>query len=230
MVKANKSDQFGRRMFEMKATAIALLACLLVIALAVPCFAGQSRSYKTFAGGPKMALHIQSHNAKQGCSNLPAISTFGDIARMETGTGDFDVFMVVFDFGGVSGGGFTYVEYGLSWPGDWGSALTTHCGDLAIGGIVNPFDAIAVSWSACQTSPAFAPIAWSWLIASGPGQIQIEYRTGDTPFLGITDCAFTEIPPDSIFFAGVDVDPWEGEPDPEAVEATTWGDIKAMFR
>ncbi len=214
----------------MKATAIALLACILIIAFAAPCFSGQSRSYQTLAGGPKMALHIQAHNAKQSCGNLPVIDQFEDITRMVSGTGDYDVFMVVFDFDGLTGGGFTYAEFALVWPGGWGSAATSHCGDLAIGGIVNPYDAIALSWSTCQTSHAFAPISWTWINAGGAGQIQIDYRSGLPRFLGVTDCAFVEIPTEYVYFAGVDVTPWEGVPTVDATEPTTWGGIKAMFR
>jgi hypothetical protein len=213
----------------MKATAIALLACVLVIAFAVPCFAGHSRSYQTLDGGLKMMLHIQDHNAKQSCSNLPVFASRDDITRMETGTGDYDVFMVIFDYGA----GYTNVEYGLSWPAGWGSAATIQCADLNIGGIVNPYDWISLSWITCQTTPAYSPVAWSWINAGTAGQVQIEYRPREANIpaaLGTIDCAFAEVPAESIFFAGIDVNPWEGQPDTLAAEPTTWGGIKAMFR
>lgn len=212
----------------MKVTAIALLACVLVVALAVPCFAGQTRSYQTLEGGLKMMLHIQPHNAKQSCVNLPVFASRGEITRMVSGAGDYDVFTVIFDYGA----GYTNVEYGLSWPAGWGSAATNHCGDLMIGGIVNPYDWISLSWTTCQTSPAISPVAWTWLNASSSGQVQFEYRPAppEPASLGTIDCEFQEVPAESIFYAGVDVDPWEGVPNPDAVEATTWGDIKAMFR
>jgi len=213
----------------MKATAIALLACVLVIAFAVPCFAGHSRSYQTLDGGLKMMLHIQPHNAKQSCSTLPVFANRGEITRMAEGTGDYDVFMVIFDYGA----GYTNVEYGLSWPAGWFSAATNHCGDLGIGGIVNPYDWISLSWTTCQTSPAYSPVAWSWINAATAGQVQIEYRPRELDIaaaLGTIDCDFTYVEAESIFYAGVDLDPWEGQPDTLAAEPTTWGEIKAMFR
>jgi hypothetical protein len=215
----------------MKATAIALMVCVLVAALIVPCYAGQSRPYKTMANGAKLALHIAAHNAKQNCGNMPTFATRDNIVRQVSGTGDYDVFMVVFGFAGFTGGGFTNVEFGLSWPAEWGSASTTHCADLAIGGIINPYDWLSISWTTCQTTPAIRAVCWSWINASTSGQVQIEYRPGDDPFLGMVDCAFVEIDAESIFFAGVDMNPWEGVPDPiNATEPTTWGNIKAMFR
>lgn len=212
----------------MKATAIALLIGVLVVALAAPCFAGQSHSYRTFAGGVKLALHIQPYNAKMNCGNLPTFTTRDDIVRMETGTGDYHVIAVVFDYGA----GLTNVEYGLSWPGGWGSAATTHCGDLVIGGIVNPYDWISVSWAACKTEPAILPVAYTWLNASTAGQIQFEFRPAppEPATLGIVDCDFGSVATDSIFFAGVDIDPWSGVPDTVSTEPTTWGEIKSMFR
>jgi hypothetical protein len=100
-----------------------------------------------------------------------------------------------------------------------------------IGGITNSGDGISLTWTACTTTPAYFVAAWSWIAPASAGQVQIDYRPGEPKFLGITDCSFQEIDASYIYFAGVDVaDPWEGEPNPDAVEPTTWGEIKSMFR
>ncbi len=211
----------------MKATASGVLVCMLVLALAATSLAGSSRGYRTFDVAPKMALHIVPHNGKQSCGNLPSISTFEDITRMQSGLADYDVFTVVFDYGT----GFTAVEYALKWPTEWGSATTTGCGDFVIGDVVNPGDRLSMTWTECQTSPSFYVVAWSWLLPTSAGQVQLDFPSEEGAILGIADCDFNEIWATYLYFAGVDVDPWEGEPDPEhAVEATTWGNIKSMFR
>ncbi|MGD9402871.1 MAG: hypothetical protein PVF95_11450 [bacterium] len=212
----------------MKASAIGLIVCIIIVAFAAACFAGQTRGYQTTDVNLKMALHIKAHNAKQSCSNLPVITELGDMTRTATGAGDYDVFMVLFDYGT----GFTGAEFGLSWPAEWGSGTTNHCGDFAIGGIAFPEDIISLTWSACQSSPAFAPITWTWLAATGPGQIIMVYKYRDTPpgpILGIVDCAFQEHLAEYVYFAAVNETPWEGEPY-YATEPTTWGNIKSMFR
>jgi hypothetical protein len=219
----------------MKATATGVVVSILIIAMASVCFASNSRGYRTGDATqlePKMALHIQAHNAKQGCGNLPGFSTFDDIVRQVTGAGDYDIFMVLFDFGA----GFQGAEYGLIWPAGWGSGATTHCADFAIGDIVDPFDAISMTWSTCQSSLTYAPIAWTWVTAAGAGEIKITWRPGSTeppviaPFLGITDCTVEakEWDTNYVYYAGVDVVPFDGPW--EATEPTTWGGIKAMFR
>jgi hypothetical protein len=217
-------------MYDMKATAIGLFAGFAIMAFAAACFAGSSQGYQTLDNNLKMALHIVPHNAKQSCSNLPSITGFGDITRTQSGAGDYDVFMVIFDYGS----GFTGAEFGLSWPVGWGSAITSHCADFAIDGIVNPGDVISLTWSTCQTSPAYRPITWTWLTATGAGEIIMVHKQRVPPtdpiyFIGIADCAYHEQGATYVYFAGIDVVPWEGVPY-VATEPTTWGGIKTMFR
>jgi hypothetical protein len=211
----------------MKARAIGTIAiaCMMIIAFSAGCFAGHSRGYTSgekLTETLKVALHLMAHSGKQSCAS-PSISTRGDLVRQGTAGNDYDVFVILFDYGpGVTG-----LEYGLIWPAGWGSAATTHCADFAIGSIVNPGDGMSITWTLCQTSPEFMPAAWSWISAATAGEIKLTWLAGSERLM-YTDCDFTEFEADSVFFAGIDVEPFEGKW--EATEPSTWGGIKAMFR
>ena len=90
-----------------------------------------------------------------------------------------------------------------------------------------------MTWSSCQTlgpRPSVWPVAWHWLLPTSDGHIEMISNPA-TDALVASACAFQECEPESVFYAGVNVDPYEGPPGGSvAVEPTTWGAIKAMFQ
>jgi hypothetical protein len=198
---------------------IVIIALLVLAFTASTCRAGDE--------DVKVALHVQEHDADQSCDNLPAIAGCGDISTTYSGCGEVDVFTVFFDFDGCTG-----AEWALTWPEEWGTALTTSCGDFTIGTITAPGDWVATTWSTCQPGPAIIP-AWTRLTAGGPGRVDPipKYRPGRMDyFLGIANCSFAEINVMCAFGVGV-CGMYGGDPcGPTASEPTTWGLIKGMFR
>jgi hypothetical protein len=175
----------------------------------------------------KVALHVQAHNAEQTCADVPALQSCGDFATTYSGCGDIDVFTVFFDFEGL-----TVTEWGLDWPVEWGSGLTTHCALLSINDIIMPGDWISLAWGDCQPGPAIVS-AWTRLSAGTPGRVDPIPRPQHgslPPFLGICDCDFMEIDVICAFGAGVCGIYGDDPCGPLATEATTWGAIKGMFR
>ena len=218
----------------MKARAIAMVVVVVVIGLALPCFAGRSagRANNAFVAANeqyKLALHVAAHGTQTCTKGMPTFSTRGDLVRQWATYVDIDVFFIIFQYDEVTG-----AQYGLNWPAGWGTAATYHCADFAIGTIVNPGEGFAMTWTACQTPtgaggtrPGFWPISWSWIVPDSDGEIQLE-ENPDTGKIGLSDCGFVELGPDSVFFAGVGVVPYEGPF--VGTEPTTWGGVKAMFR
>jgi hypothetical protein len=176
----------------------------------------------------KFALHIEQHATRSCTKGMPSIATRDDLHRVHDTYEDIDVFFVVFGFDSTTG-----AQYGLVWPEAWGSAATSHCGEFGIGSIVNPGDGLAITWSGCQLGgavPAFWPVAWSWLLPTSDGEIEI-CDNPTTSKLTASSCSFVETEPESVFYAGINVDPYEGPPGGRvAIQATSWGQIKAMFR
>jgi hypothetical protein len=202
----------------MKASMLLMLAVVLVYAGAV----GGSTTPDN--QNLKVILHVEAHATRTCSKNMPTLSNRTDLVRMWDTHTDVDVFFVLFSYDSLTG-----VQFGLKWPRDWGSAFTYHCGDLAIGSISAPGDGISLTWQDCQSSdvrPQYWPVAWTWLDPVSDGEVEI------TPhFLMTADCAFQESKPESIFNAGLNVDPYEGPPGGGvSVQPTTWGGVKAMFR
>ena len=172
----------------------------------------------------KVVLHVEAHDARSCSKNMPAISSREDFVRMWDTYTDVDVFFVVFSYDSL-----TNVQFGLEWPQEWGSGFTYHCGDLAIGNIENPGDWVSLAWQTCQRNdvrPQHWPVAWTWLAPTSDGEIAIEPQ-----YLTTVNCAFEEASPESIFNAGLNVDPYEGPPGGGvATVPTTWGAVKAMFK
>ena len=228
----------------MKATAIVI--SMIIFALAAQCWAGDNRGYFRDASGPananiKFALHLVAHGTN-GCGGkstpLPVISTFGDIVRrVDTVPADLDVFTVVFDYDSLS-----TVEYGLTWPAAWGSASTLVCvsGALKVGGIINPGDGMAFAWAwdtACKipqdgrpggNTPPFFVTSYSWLGPTTAGAIEF-IKNPTTQNIGVVECrddqnrSYEEVY--MAYFAAI-----QQAPDSTAVEPTSWGAIKAMFK
>lgn len=196
---------------------ILLTASLISLLIISTCLAGGE--------SVKVALHVRAHNAKQSCANLPVIEGCGDINATYAGCGDVDVFTVFFDFDGCTG-----AHWGLTWPAEWGSGATTHCGDLSIGGIVDPGDWVAVTYMNCQPGPVIV-VAWTWLMGAwSPGVVYPVAAPPEWPFAGITDCDFVEWEAVCTFGAGICGACGDDPCGPSATEAATWGTVKSMFR
>ncbi len=170
----------------------------------------------------KCAVHVEAHNAKRSCGALPVIE---DCTQIQTTYGDynFDAMPVFFDLYGITG-----AEYSLNWPAWAYSAAWTGCSDFTIGGITWPGDNISQTWTECQIQYAVI-CGWAWIYADGAGTICMGPH-GESGFIGCTDCNFEEEEPVRIFCAGVFGASGDDPCEPTAVEPTTWGSIKGMFR
>ena len=204
-------------------TRLLLLAVGLLVVAAAAASAGTGANENV-----KFALHIESHASRSCSKGMPAIGAREDLYRVHDIYEDIDVFFVIFQYDSITG-----VQYGLDWPTGWGSAATSHCGEFAVGSIVNPQDGIAVTWGDCNilgSKPAFWAVSWSWMLPDSDGEIKICDNPA-TSALTASSCLFVEAEPESIFNAGINIDPYEGPPGGSvAVQPTSWGQIKAMFR
>jgi len=196
----------------MKILAIALA---LTMVLSVAATAGQNPNVKC-------AVHVDGHNAKRSCTNLPVIEDCTGVVTT-WGTYSFDAMPTFFDLYGITG-----AEYSMTWPAWTYSATWTNCSDLVIGAIVNPGDAISHTWTVCQIQYAVI-CGWAWLYADGPGMLCMVPHAG-TGFIGVVDCEFQPDVPMCFFCAGVYGDVGDDPCEPTATEASTWGGIKGMFK
>ncbi len=207
----------------------------LIVAVLTVCFGASSMAWAIDVPPmqqPKMALHIDTHQSRGCTKGVPSISSQDDLVRVWDSYGDIDVFVYIFNYNRLMG-----VDYSLVWPEEWGTTSFTSCSDLIIGDPHNPGDGISQAWTSCKSryegAPAFLLCGWAWLYASSDGEIKImDLPGGGDQWIRIGDCADSSedlVTPDSVFYAGVNVDPYEGPP-VYATRPTTWGAIKAMFR
>jgi hypothetical protein len=169
----------------------------------------------------KVAVHVKDHNSKQGCANLPAISSCEDI-NTTYAQFSFDAFPVFFDLVEYLG-----VEYGVCWP-DWTySAAWNQCADLVIGDIVWPGDGVSQTWLECH-SEAIVVTGWAWLYADAPGLVSLCNHPA-SGMVQVLDCAEGLDPPVGNFSAGVLGADGEDPCAPVMIQPTTWGAIKGMF-
>jgi hypothetical protein len=223
---------------------IAIVTVVGILAFALPCWAGGGKGYVSDFDAAsdnshvKFALHFAAHGTA-GCGGkatpLPVFTTRENLVRQWNTLGDVDVFFVVFAYDSI----FNF-EYGLTWPADWGSCSTTVCaGDLVIGDILQRGSGLASGFNNCQvstnaggTQPNIWPTAFHWFTVSSAGEIQIIKNPAPDDY-GVVACTPPESPthstPESLFFGGVQMDPWEG-PAPNALQPTTWGAVKALFK
>jgi hypothetical protein len=195
---------------------VLVLAIALTFALSVTALAGDNPLIK-------LGLHTKAHPTS--CTkNYPTFPTCASIITT-TELCEFDVMPVFFDLAEI-----TVVEFGLTWPEEWGTMSWVRCkGTIAVGGILNPGDGTAISWSTCQYVWSMAP-GYGWLIATGPGMICPipYYATGD---YGVVDCIspVEYDRPMCVFCAGACGATGDDPCLPTAVEPSTWGSIKSMF-
>lgn len=172
----------------------------------------------------KVAVHVLAHETRACSKNFPTISSCEDIVTEFQGCGDIDVFPVFYELAGVTG-----IEYGLTWPEEWGSCVYTKCaGDFSIGDVVGPGDGLAQAWDDCQELSVVIA-GFGWLAAADSGMVYMvsNPRTGS---LGTADCDFVEDAPIDTVAAGVGGmsgdDPCETFLDRGA---NSWGEIKDLF-
>lgn len=204
----------------------ALSMALMIVALALPCWAGPSKGLVSDPNAPaigntyKIALHAAVHGTS--CKSLP---TFADTLAINRtwstlGGDGVDVFTVLYDYDSL-----TVFEFGLDWPTEWGTAAFTPCGGpIVVGSIVNPGDGVALSFPSCQISaghaganrPAIWTHCWTWLIPTSDGEIEIVPMPmdGGLFYVHCADGNHGEylVYPMTIYNAGVNVDPYEGPP------------------
>jgi hypothetical protein len=196
----------------MKILAIALA---LTMVLSVVATAGQNPNLKC-------AVHVDAHNAKRACGNLPVFTACTDIVTT-WGTYSFDAMPTFFDLYGITG-----AEYSLTWPAWTYSAAWNNCSDLVIGAIAWPGDAISHTWNVCQIQYAVI-CGWAWLYADGPGLVCM-IPNADTGFIGVVDCEFQPDVPVGFSCAGVYGMVGDDPCECSATELSTWGGIKSMFK
>jgi hypothetical protein len=147
----------------------------------------------------KVALHVVPHGVD--CKSLPAFARCADITTSYAGTGDIDVVPVFFDLKECLA-----LEFGLTWPPEWGTCAYVSCIEgVAVGGIVNPGDALATAWHDCRTDWSISP-GYGWIDATGPGRLSL-VPSPKTNWIGVVNCGAPSVRgydwPAAIFSAGV---------------------------
>ena len=174
----------------------------------------------------KLAIHVKPHGTS--CATLPAFNECRDIVTTYAGCGDLDFIPVFFDLNEVM-----VAELAVTWPAEWGSCAFTVCPcDAWMGGIADPGDLVALTWTSCQRGWAIVP-GIGWLNATGAGLISPVPAEPDGN-IGVTNCAdwanqvydTTRV----IYRAGVCGEIGDPACGPMPTEPTTWGAIKAMFK
>jgi len=175
----------------------------------------------------KIAIHFKTHPTS--ClKGYPVITTCEGIVETWAPLGDLDAMPVFYDL--VSYG---VVETGLTWPAEWLSTSWVRCkGDIAVGNIVNPGDGTAIAWTACQTTWGVIPGA-AWLAATGAGYV-CPVPNPATNMFGVVDCRPAPGPyydgPQCVSCGGVGGFIGDDPCRPTAVEPSTWGEIKSIFK
>lgn len=215
----------GGRMKRMKVVPI---GCVIAAAALLLC--GVATLHAGANSDHKIAIHVVAHGLS--CKSLPTFTECSQITTTYSGTGDVDVVPV---FYGLTE--YLAVEFGLTWPSEWGSCDYTKCTPtLDIGGITHPGDGMASSWTTCQSGWAVSH-GYGWLNATGAGSVSVvpNPATGD---YGVVDCAESPGPyydrPDTTFAAGVGGsdggDACSGGGRDSGEGAGQSGEIKAYYR
>jgi hypothetical protein len=173
----------------------------------------------------KVAVHVLPHQPDRACRrNLPVIEDLCEINATYDGCGDIDVFPVFYELVRYQG-----LEYGLEWPGSY-SCVYTICADSHLLEIVWPGDGTSQIWLDCLTNPIVIP-GWGWITTDVPGHVSVvPHPAGGHIIVG--DCRSHLDTVETTFSAGVCGEIGRGPcyPAGQAVAATTWGNIKGMFR
>lgn len=193
-----------------------LTAAILILTLSASLSAGTNFNTKAW-------IHLEDHASRTCAKGFPAgIDSCDDIVYTLAGQ-DADCFPVFFDL--VEYQGF---DYSLSWPATYTCAFTS-CSDLAIGTIVNPGDGISHAWYTCQAGPIAIP-GWAWIYDTGEVCI-ISHPTAGGVIVGDCSTFLDTLPSISFGCSGIGGFVSEdGNPCLAAIEPTSWGEIKSMFK
>jgi hypothetical protein len=200
---------------------VLVIAIALTFAMSAVALAGQNPNWK-------VAVHVQAHGVST-CKTLPAFPTCSGIVFNCQTVGNIDAIPCFFDMTN-----FTVLEFGLTWPAEWGSASWFKCkGALWIGSITNPGDGATVSYGPCQTGVTNTTPGFAWLAPSGPGLITPVPHPGSGKLI-VVDCTPSEVGgpymdvPQCVSAGGY-LMPGDDPCRPTATEESTWGSIKSMF-
>jgi len=204
---------------------ILVLAVALTFLLSASAFAGANL-------GCKIAIHLKAHptSCTKGYPVFTACLGINTTLASPDPINGFDAMPVFYQLTAI-----TVTEFGMTWPAEWGSMSWVRCkGDVAIGTIFNPGDGTAIAWQVCQTTWAQNP-GYGWLVATGPGSVT-PVPNPATHQMDVVDCAPSPGPyqdfPVLISSSGVGGvagdDPCRTPP--TAVEPSTWGQIKSIFK
>jgi hypothetical protein len=205
---------------------VLVLAIALTLALTVAAMAGQNPLNK-------IAVHVKAHPTS--CTKAyPTFALCSSIVYTYAAGGDVDVMPVFFDLTN-----YTVVECGLIWPeGVWGSGSWVRCkGDVSVGSIAHSADQVAqdpatrgtaIAWSLCQTGFSNAP-GYCWLAVTTAGRVcpAPDPPTGD---MGVVDCNSIYEHPVQTYCAGIMGAAGDNPCLTSAVEQSTWGQIKSVFK
>ena len=185
---------------------------------------GKGKMVHTPSGAPvarrgKAGVHVAPHGSRSCTKNFPIISGCGDINTTEASP-DADCFPVFFELEEYQG-----FDYGMTWPGMY-TCVFTSCSDLTIGSIVSPGDGISHAWTECHAEPV-AVTGWGWIYDYGMVCIVSHPAVGT---INIGDCTGNLYEPFCVFCAGIGGYIGDDPCEPTTTRATTWGEIKSMFK
>ena len=196
------------------------IALVLILVLSATAFAGMN-------AGCKVAVHVST---QKKCTGLLFYSCT-DIQFTYEGCVGF--YVVPVHFGLV---GTTVLEGALEWPAGWGTMyFWAQCyGTLAIENWGVGYGEYSYASGVCVYSWAEpACVRYFYYGVPGPGLI-CPTANQTTGFIGTVDCTTDPEPlPDPatcLFCAGVCGDVGDDPCEPTAVEPSTWGSIKSMFK
>jgi hypothetical protein len=193
-----------------------LVAAIMILSLSTWVFAGPNFNAKAW-------VHVLDHTSRTCTKNFPAgIDSCDDIVYLLAAE-DADCFVVFWDL--VNYQGF---DYALTWPGTYTAAFTS-CSSLTIGSIVNPGDGVSHAWYVCQSGDVAIP-GWAWIYDTGAVCLA-DHPTANGVVVGDCSAILDTLPEISYGCAGIGgYVPGGLTPCEAAIEPTSWGQIKSMFR
>jgi hypothetical protein len=198
------------------------LAVLLMLPVAV--FGGQNPD-------AEVALDCRAHDRTRACGGIYSSCT--DVQYEYSGTGDYDIIVVLYGFEGV-----TAVEYTLDYSGlaDAEFGGYTSCSSLDIEEPEPGYFTVAHAWTTCQSPPSpGGGITVGWIrLYGGAGEVDV-VPSRTSGYLRVLDCDF-ELDPILIGHAGFVGGAYPGQGyvapcgEATAVEGKTWGGVKSLYR